>query len=1461
MNKLLLLIAIITYSVINVFPQDTKNVLEIKGVTKEDRTFLAGTKIEVYENNVLVKTYPSDSKGRFLFSISLNKQYEFVVKKQNYYSKKLLFNTNVPEDDLGVFSYKFIVSMIPRIEGFDASLLDKPIGKIMYVDNVGEFDYDEEYTFAMLKKLKALMKEYEKARDKEYDRVIDMADAAFKNKEYEKAIKLYDSAIDLDPYDPYPDDQIYTIDKIVQQDENNQKNYDKSIVSADNYFSNNDLINAKKYYNKALSYKKTEKYPKEQLAIINNKLNNKDTLDEDLLAKEKEYKNNLEAADKLFEIKKYNEAITKYQEALLIKPEESYPKNRVSEINILLEQLASNNKINEQKNKDYNDAIILADKNFNIKDYVSALSNYQQALNIKPKESYPKNKIAEINKILNINKSIDDKYNGFITIADKTFTEKKYELAKNYYQQALSVKETEEYPKSKIKEIDIILIQLAKQKQNNIDKSYLNVVANADILFNNKKYIQAKSEYEKALSIKNNEVYPKQRIVEIDNIEKELANKKSKYDITIARADNNFNSDKLEEAKDDYQKALAIFPKEQYPQTRINEIENQLLSLKNIEEQKKAREKAYNDAILQGDKNLSEKKYQEAKNIYSQALSLKPDEIYPKGKIAEIDKIIAEQKAMDAKYNALLATADKSFINKKYKEAKLTYNKALQIKTTEVYPKQKIAEIDKLILEKQELDEKYKKLISEADNQFDNKQFDEAILTYSKGLQIKPNQSYPKQKIAEINKLIASKNALEKRYNEIISTADQHFINKKYEDAKTTYNNALAIKPNEAYPKQKIEEIDVLLQQIVAKKVIYEKNKKQYDKLIADADVNLENKKYREAEVLYKQALNIFPKEAYPKQKVMEINNILTGIASLENKYKQAISIADKLFAEKSYKEAIVNYKKALALKSNEAYPKQKIEESNKLIAELYKIEVDYSSRIEMANDLFKNNNLEQAKRRYQEALALKPNESFPKQRIAEINKLIADNAKMLADKETLEKNYNEYIKRADDGFNEKKYQEAILGYKLASELKPDEMYPKNRLSEISSILQKLESAQNNYNTKIEQGEKLLSQNNYQGALLAYKEASRIKPVEVLPKEKIIEIQDIINKNNKAKEQYAVLISQADKLFNQKKYIDAKSIYLQAEKILTNEEYPKTQIKTIEALIASDKAAKQKIIALKKKYDSKIAEADRLFNEKDYTNAISVYMDAKSIKPDEVYPNNQITKINTIVKTNREKLEAEYNKAIADGDKLKTEKQYNKAKEQYNKALSKKPEDAIAKARITLINNLIEKDLLAQQKQTEIDNNYKKLIKQADDNFKANSYSSAIVIYKKAKNLKQNEDYPRKQISICEKKIKEQQLLASKKEEKRKLSELQQTKKTFNKENFDYKGEKRDRSFLNELAKKYPEGITIENYDKKNKKIKRVIVNRGGIAKEYIEVKYSYGTYYFRNGQNISRSIFYSETK
>jgi len=104
----------------------------------------------------------------------------------------------------------------------------------------------------------------------------------------------------------------------------------------------------------------------------------------------------------------------------------------------------------------YAGIIANADKLLMAKTYPDARAEYGKAGNLKPSESYPKTKIAEIDNILadiEAQKSKDDQYKGLIEKADKLLTEKSYEPAKTEYQNAIVIKPAEAYPKGKIVEI------------------------------------------------------------------------------------------------------------------------------------------------------------------------------------------------------------------------------------------------------------------------------------------------------------------------------------------------------------------------------------------------------------------------------------------------------------------------------------------------------------------------------------------------------------------------------------------------------------------------------------------------------------------------------------------------------------------------------------------------------------------------------------------------------------------------------------------------------------------------------------------------------------------------------------------------------------------------------------------------------------------------------------------------
>lgn len=1161
----LLSIFIVAISFSNASAQTVKGYLSIKGTVKIERQNFAVSKVKVFVDGVQEKIYDADANGKFSFNIDLNKRVVLEIVRQGYYSKKLEFNTNVPVEDVGIWNYKFSIELLPEVDGFDASVLNQPIGKIKFVEKVGDFDYDEAYTAEMQKRIKGMMKEYEQKRTAMYQKVLAQADEQFSQANYEEAVELYDKAIDIDPYDTYPDDQIIAIKKILAKNQNNEKNYQKNISIADNSFNSQQYANAQIYYKRALTYK-DDQYPKSQLLKIDKILSDETAANAALAAKEKAYKDAIAAGDRGLNARQYETALAKYTEASGIKPNEQYPKDKIAEINSIIAKQQSDAANKAEIEKAYKEAIAQGDQQYNQKNLIEARTQYVKANELKPNEQYPKTRINTIDQLLAADKANGEKYNGFIAVADKSFAQKEYASAKTNYQQALSIKPDETYPKQKIAEIDNLLAQEKTQKAN---EGYAKFIALADAAFNKQDYTVAKDNYTQAAGFKPEETYPAQKIAEIDKIMAERAANQSKYNAAIAKADKLFKESKWADAQASYKEALAIFPTEQYPQSRINEIENKLLAMKNAEEQQKARDKAYADAVRQGDSLLNLKKYVDSKNAFNQALAVKAKEAYPKQKIAEIDKLLEQQKALDGKYINLISYADEQFSTEKYAEAKNNYNSALQLKPDESYPKERIAEIDK--------------------------------------------------RLAEMKVAAEKKAKDDSQYNSLISQADAKFNAQSYTEAKTLYSQASAIKTNEAYPKQQIVAID----------------------------------------------------------------NLLAKQADTESKYKQAITTADGYFNQKKYTESITAYNQALSFKPNEAYPKQKIAEA----------------------------------------------------------------------------------------------------------------------------------------------------------------------------------QGIINAENQKKQQYSNLITQADNQFGQKDYTNAKTTYQQASQLMPNEQYPKTKIQQIDGLLAD--AAKQKAEQENqlRNYKAKVAEADRTFTAHDYDKAIELYNAAKAIKPDETYPDQQIAQINANIKAEQQKLDADYNAAITKGNELIASKQYDQAKAQFNQAKTIKPNETLPNQKLQEIENLIMKEKAEQEALAKIEADYKNAITRADVAFKTKDYSGAIGLYKSALAIKQDEKYPKSQIELCEKNIRDAKALAEAEAERQRKEQLANAQKSFDKKDFEVPTGQRSDKFLNDLAKQYPEGITTENYDSQNKKVKRVIVNKNGIAHEFVEAKYSYGTYYFRDGRSISSQVFYKETK
>ena len=1133
-----------------------------------------------------------------------------------------------------------------------------------------------------------------------------------------------------------------------------KEKYDAAIAKGDKALAGKDYAGAKSAYNEALSVKSTEQYPKDKIAEIDKALADaaaKDAAEKDRLAKEKALNDKYNAAiakgDAALAKKDYATAKAGYTEATGLKSAEQYPKDKLAEVEKALEDAAKG----AEADAKYKAAIAKADAAAKAKNFEAAKAGYNEALAIKGSEQYPKDKIAEIDAFLAkdaASKEQNEKYNLAIAKGNKTFDAKQYEEAKAAYNEALGYKPAEAYPKAQLAAIDKAIADAAAKdaadkarlaKEKELAEKYAAAIAKADAALGTKDYSAAKTAYTEALTYKATEKYPKDKIAEIDAIlAKEMGAKalEEKYKAAIAKGDAAITAKTYAAAKAAFNEAIGYKPSEQYPKDKLAEVEKALAD-EAAEKDRLAKEKEletkYKAAVAKGDAALKAKTYAAAKTAYNEALTLKSTEQYPKDKIAEIDALIAKEmgaKELDDKYKAALAKGDAAFKTKAYEDAKAGYNEAIGFKPAEAYPKSQLAAIDKAIADaaakdaadqarlakEKELAEKYAAAIAKGDAALGAKDYEAAKTGYNEALALKATEKYPKDKITEINAILAKEmgaKELEKKYADAISKGDAGLSAKEYAVAKTQYTAALALKPSEQYPKDKLAEVEKALAEIAAANKGKELEAK-YTAAIAKGDAAFTAKTYAAAKTAYNEALTYKPSEQYPKDKVAEIETLLAGDAAekarlakekeLQAKYNAAIAKGDAALKAKTYAAAKTAYNEALAVKPGEQYPTDKLSEIDSLMdaaaseKDRQAVEAKYKSAIAKGDAALKAKTYAAAKTAYNEALAVKPGEQYPTDKLSEIDALM-DAAASEKDRQAIDAKYKSAIAKGDAALKAKTYEAAKTAYNDALGIKSAEQYPKDKLAEIEKILAELankDAAGKQLNEKylaaVAKGDAALASKDYDGAKAAYNEALGLKSAEKYPKDKIASIDAMLAKEAGAKEleeKYKAAVTKGDADFTAKDYAAAKTAYSEASTLKPSEQYPKDQLVKVNAALG-DIAKTQ---AVQAKYDAAVVKADGILAKKDYNNAILAYKEAQAIKPNEPYPGNKISEINSIVDglAKAKAKDAEYQEIIAKGDKLFELKDYKSAKNKYLDASLVKPTEKYPKDRVAEIDVLLKK--------------------------------------------------------------------------------------------------------------------------------------------------------------------------
>lgn len=802
-----------------------------------------------------------------------------------------------------------------------------------------------------------------------------------------------------------------------------------------------------------------------------------------------------------------------------------------------------------------------------------------------------------------------------------------------------------------------------KKREANAEEDFKKAMANGEAAMAAADYKKAVEAFNGALALKPAEPKATARLsdakMKLDELEGDKK-KNEEYAALIKEADGLFGKKDYEGAKAKYSAASDVKEEEAYPKGKIKECQAFIDDLaKKAEEERKAKEleEKYKAAITAADASFKGAKYEEARTKYTEASGLKPTEQYPKDQLAAITKKLDElankeaeekkAKELEAKYQAAIVAADAAFKAQNWEQAKTKYNEALGIKAEEKYPKDQLGAIDKALADKakkdeeerlaKELEANYKAAIAKGDAAFRDKKWDEAKAGYNEALGLKAAEKYPKDQLGAIDKAIADadkqaeadrkKKELDEAYAAALATADAAFRDKKWDDAKSGYNEAIKLKAAEKYPKDQLLAIDKAIAD--AKRLEEEEKAKQekearYQKLVDNANDLFKNENYEAAKTKYQEASGVKPEEVYPKQKITEIDAKLAELArlaeeerkrqELDAKYNELVERADKNFDGEKLAEALKDYKDALQLKPAEQHPKDRIAsieqrldasardkaEKERLEREKADKEKRYADLVAKADAAFSGKQYETARTNYTDALSIKEGEKHPTDRLAEIDRILAELAandeaarlkaeqdaaerarleeerrRKQAGQDAIDSEYREAIAAADLAFSADNFDVARDKYTAALAIKSEEKYPKDQLARIETELANRLKAMDDAARQAEEARRLEEERRRKEAEDA--EAAR----------RAAEEERRRMEGDKAREErYRQTIVDADAAFGETRYTDARDLYTQALDIKPDDTYPQSKIEQIDKLLAEiDRKRREAELAAQKVED------------------------------------------------------------------------------------------------------------------------------------------------------------------------------------------------------------------------------------------------------------------------------------
>jgi tetratricopeptide (TPR) repeat protein len=1220
-------------------------------------------------------------------------------------------------------------------------------------------------------------KEKERIRREEFDKLMKKGGDEMTATEFEKAIGTFESALIVIPKEPSAEaklaeakkksDEKLANDKLAEAEKIKREKFDALLVKGDGEVGKTEYDKAIATFKEALVLIKDEPTAKTKLADAEKKK-------ADFVKNKADFDKLVTEGDASHTGKKYDEAIAKYEKALTIFQEPAV-QTKLDKVKADKDAADANTQAEKKKREDFNALLAQGDEEVKAESFDAAISKFEEALKLIPKEASAEAKLADAKSKKEIKEknalaekdklAKKEQFDKLMAQGETELGAETYDKAITTFNAALAIIKDEPTAKAKLAEAELKKNNLAKNKAD-FDK----LVSEGDVAIKSQKFEDAIAKYEKALAIlKDDAVQTKLDKAKADRdlaLGAAEAEKKKKEDFAklILEGDTEVKSESYDAAISKYEEALKIIPKEASAETKLADAkkkrDDKLKNDQQAEELKKKQEE-FDKLIAQGDSEMAASTFDNAITSYTAALAIFKDNATAKTKLAEAQKKkneadlankSAEEQKKLAEANYLKHyNAGKEFSNgSEFEKAITEFEAALVIK-----PADKDATTG-LELAKQRLadyqatkDQAYKDRVAMADKLFGEGNYVDAKAQYVKANNQRPTDEHPKNRIVECDTKIkeaenAELAAKEKRknYDAAKAKADELFKASKWDESIKQYELALTFL-DEQYPKDQIELANTNKNNALGALEAEKKKKEDFAKLILEGDTEVKSESYDAAISKFEEALKLIPKEASAEAKLA--NAIKKRDEKLKNdqqaeELKKKQEEFDKLIAQgdsemdaSTFDNAITSYTAALVIFKDNATAKAKLAEAtkkkkefdlaNKSAEEQKKLaEANYLKHYNAGKEFSNGSEFEKAITEFEAALGIKPNDpdatkglELAKQRLADFQA-------------TKDQAYKDRVALADKLFEEGNYVDAKAQYVKANNQRPADEHPKNRIKECDEKIAnegEMKKLRQQFDAAMLSGDTELKAKNFDKAIAFYEAAKIILPKETTPDVKIEEakrLKELAKSENDAaakKKKFDQLMNEGNEFMTPGDFDGAIGKYEDALTVIPNEPT------AVAAMALAKKRKKEQQEEIDKEIQRYLEFADKEFAASNWKDALKYYEKYESKRKNDPYAISQIAKCKEKIKAGQsnDELQANYDALVKAGNKLFGEKKYKESKQKFVGALDIFKSQAYPKKKIAEID-----EILANQ-QAEIDRmNQQKVNNQIKKEKKGPNYGEKTIM-------------------------------------------------------------------------------------------------------------------------------------